>query len=101
MMDQYRVTLFKKELRKIIGAPWTRFYFSKGKCHLCIEGYSFGQNNLKIAIDRLRQGKIDHKVERDIFGMEQDKPEHERRIWSVSIPIDQEALPERKRNNRH
>lgn len=91
MRDEYRITLFKKKLREIIGCDWVRFYNSKGKCHLCITSIHFGQDNIALAAEYLRQGGIEFKVTRGLFS------EEDGRIWSLNIPIDQEALPERSR----
>lgn len=91
-IDEYRVSLFKKKLRNIIGAPWLRFYFSKGKCHLCFKawdlGYEHSEENVRIAMADLTLAGVEFKTDKRLFGDG---------IWSVNIPIDQEQLPERKR----
>jgi hypothetical protein len=101
LRDEYRVTLFKKELRKIIRAPWARFYYSKGGCHICIDAVSFGRENLATVPQELTRAGIEFVIDRDPFGFYRDKPELERPIWSVNIPIDQAALPERLRPPRN
>jgi hypothetical protein len=97
VISEYRVTLFKRKIREIIGADWIRFYYSKGKCHLCI-GYPYlDGDNATVFVNRLSSARIEHKVNRDIYGLYRDLPYLERPIGSISIPIDQEALPELRR----
>lgn len=95
-MDVYRVNLFKKELRRILGAPWLRFYFSKDGCHICLEKRDIGEENVETMVQILKRNCIDFKVCRwsettDFFGDI---------VRSINIPIDQEGLPERKQKRR-
>lgn len=90
--DVYRVTLFKRKLREILGAGWVRFYYSKGRCHLCIMSDHIGEENCEAAIRILKRNRIEFKVQRYEFWP------LEPRIRAISIPIDQEALPERRRS---
>lgn len=95
-MDLYRVNLFKKKLREIIGAPWLRFYWSKGKCHLCIRVTDF-KNYREVGPDLmqiLKSARIDFKTDYwpSILGGA---------LRGINIPIDQEALPERKTKRNH
>lgn len=96
--DEYRVTLFKKELRTILGADWIIFYNSTGRQHLCITRYQVGDKNVGIIPNILSMARIEHSIVRDQFGFYRDEPERLRPIDQIIIPIDQEALPERKRN---
>jgi hypothetical protein len=89
----YRITLFKKKLRDIIGAHWLRFYYSKGRCHLCIMASDLGDKNTQLVIKRLKKGRIEFELDdwgdySKMFGSG---------IRSICIPIDQEALPESRR----
>lgn len=90
MIDGYRTTLFKRRLREVIGAPWLRFYFSKGKCHLCVEAHDFKKEDVPRVIQSLKRSGIDFNLSHwpEILGG---------KIWTINIPIDQAALPERKR----
>jgi hypothetical protein len=92
-MDLYRVNLFKKKLREIIGAPWLRFYWSKGRCHLCIEAHDFVHEDITEVIRDLKNAAIEFKLIPwgSIFG---------NTLRLISIPIDQEALPERTKKQR-
>jgi hypothetical protein len=87
MNTDYRVTLFKKKLREIIGAPWLRFYWSKGRCNLCIEVHDFMTEDVPSVIQDLKNSRIDFKLVTwgSVFGDT---------LRNISIPIDQEALPD-------
>lgn len=69
MTDLYRVGLFKKELRNILGAPWVRFYWSKDRQHLCLTGWHMGDENIEIAERLLKRARIDITVFRDEYGL--------------------------------
>jgi hypothetical protein len=95
VVDAYRTTLFKRHIRKQLGAPWLRFYFSIGKCHLCIEVRDFMPEDRPLVLQDLKRAGIDFNVSRwsemsSFFGDE---------IRTINIPIDQAALPERKRRH--
>lgn len=98
--DEYRVTLFKKKLRSILGADWVRFYNSKGMCHLVIHRNEFAEDGIKGVPPILARARIDYKINRIPLGIWADLPEVERPIFSISIPIDQAALPERARTRK-
>lgn len=97
-VDNYRVGLFKKELRNILGAPWVRFYWSKDRQHLCLTRWHMGDENIEITEMLLKRDRIDIKVFRDSYGLHRafGNPKKIPEIDSISIPIDQDALPERK-----
>lgn len=97
--DEYRVVLFKKKLRDIMGTPWLRFYNSIDRSHLVVD-HRIRREDFPEVIEDLRRAGIDHIVKRNPYGLYSDRPEHEQPIWYVSIPIDQEALPERHRPRR-
>lgn len=101
-VSPYRIVLFKRKLREIVDIPWLRFYWSKGRQHLVIEMWSINEECHAELVARLRRARIDLKLNRSPFGIELDPelPEDKRRIWSISIPIDQDALPEGKRAER-
>lgn len=96
--DEYRVTLFKKNLREIMGTPWMRFYNSIDRSHLVID-QGVRREDFPAIIEDLRRAGIVHIVKRNPYGLYDDRPESEQPIWYISVPIDQEALPERKRNH--
>lgn len=95
MVDNYRVNLFKKKLREIFKADWVRFYWSKDREHLCLSGWHYGKANLLVMRILLRKAGIDFTEIYDSTGVAKmygQEPE----LDCVLIPIDQDALPERK-----
>lgn len=101
--DKYRVTLFKQKIRASIpGGSSIRFDSSRDGSHLHIKlfmRYYGKQNEVAALISKhLQRKRIDHKIVKDPFNLYWDWPENEKPAFSVSIPVDQEALPERKRN---
>lgn len=92
--DEYRVMLFKKKIREALPMMrGIRFGRSKGRCHLIMDikwrYYSNAEEVMKYALTGLKAAGIEGKA-KSMFG------------WSpvldyISIPIDQAALPERKR----
>ncbi len=84
--DEYRVILFKKKLRNLIGAPWLRFYSSIGRCHICIMANDFKVQDFPQVMTLLKREGIDFKKQ---LWWDEEK------VYSLNIPIDQEALPER------
>lgn len=92
--DEYRVNLFKKKIREAlpeIGA--LRFERSKGRCNLIIDVrgryYSHADEVFNLIIERFREHEIVAEM-KSMFSFS-DKPDY------ITIPIDQAALPERKR----
>lgn len=88
-VDNYRVLLFKKKIRSLVRVPWLRFYWSKDKSHMCILARDFKSEDFESVTNSMRQNKIDFKMSFwELFG--------ESIPYSMDIPVDQEALPERK-----
>ena len=101
MIDNYRVNLFKRKLREILGLQNVRFYWSVGKCHLipdldCFVAWHKDTKFISDMMHRLKREGIEFVVLRDRFGI-QKRFGHEPQIDALLIPIDQPALPERKR----
>lgn len=100
--DEYRITLFKKKIRETLPEmKRLRFERSIGRCHLIINlSWRYQRKHVEeigqFVMGRLKERQIDFKEVRDKYG-----------IWAgdadplpldcISIPIDQAALPERKR----
>lgn len=101
IVDQYRVQLFKKKIREINSKEieGIRFIKSAGGCHLVFETrrYVDEEKVADIFTKNLSRNGIDFIVKRNPFGLYSDRPVEKQPIWYISIPIDQEALPERKR----
>lgn len=101
MIDQYRVQLFKKKIREINSREIEsiRFGTSVGRCHLVFDPrrYCDDEKVAEIFIRNMSRAGIDFIVKRNPFGLYSDRPVEKQPIWYISIPIDQEALPERKR----
>lgn len=99
MNDQYRVTLFKKKIKASIpGGQHIRFRNSHDKSHLVIPLYMscYGREieMAELITSCLKRKRIDYLVNKCPFRFKfgnSDKP------WSIAIPVDQEALPERVR----
>jgi hypothetical protein len=91
VVDEYRVNLFKKKLREILEAPWVRFYWSIGGGHLCIDAYQVGPLGLENAAELLKRAGIEFRTTRRYSRL------LENQFDGISIPVDQAALPERKR----
>lgn len=101
MIDHYRVTLFKKKIKEAIpGGENIRFAYSVDRAHLVIPLYMrfYGKSNEvgQLISKHLKKKKIEHKVIKDRWGLYRDWPVEKQPTDCVSIPIDQEALPERK-----
>jgi hypothetical protein len=93
--DEYRVNLFKKKLRaELPEVDGLRFYRSKGRCHLILVAirYNDPEGFTQYVSDRLKRAGISFSENKWWDGV---------RTHSLSIPIDQEALPERRRRIRH
>lgn len=92
MTDLYRVNLLKKKIREITDAPWLRFYWSGDRSHICLKKFLVGEENLALIMHELRAAGIEFQV------LHWDHPWFEiNDVRGISIPIDQEALPERRR----
>lgn len=100
-MDQYRVQLFKKKIRDLNSREIEsiRFQTSVGRCHLVFDPtrYRDEEKVAEIFTRNISRAGIDFIVKRNPFGLYSDRPVEKQPIWYISIPIDQEALPERKR----
>lgn len=98
-MDYYRVMLFKRKIKDAIpGGEHIRFGTSHDESHLIISMWPhyYGKEHevAELVSKNLKKSKIDHAIKLSPFKFQfgnSDRP------WCVSIPIDQEALPERKR----
>lgn len=86
-----RVYLFKRNLRQIIGAPWLRFEWSVGRTALIVNLFRFYREDRAGVIRRLRSAGIEFQ---EMRMCESWPPTY------LSIPIDQEALPEGGRKRR-
>lgn len=104
--DEYRVSLFKKKIRDLVPKwNWIRFVRSNGRCSLIIEisrhfyPRSESAEVANLVMGRLRENGIEFKPypcplhELLYPGI----PKEDVPVSYVSIPIDQAALPERKR----
>lgn len=97
--DLYRVNLFKKKIRSLCDEiEGMRFNFSIGKTHLVFNPifYTEKEEVIRIVMDKLTKNNIEFIAKKDCLGLYRDRPEEERPIDYISIPIDQPALPERK-----
>lgn len=99
MVDEYRVKLFKKKLREIFNADWVRFYWSKDRSHLCLTDWHHGKENLILMRQDLKKAGIEFEDKYDSFGI-QEMFGKEPELDGLSIPIDQEALPERSNKSK-
>jgi len=94
VIDQYRVTLFKKKIKESVAGKIdnVRFRSSRNRQYLFFDHWEYV--NKKRAFDvftsALSRNGISWEPVPGLFG--QKEP------WCVRIPIDQEALPERKRS---
>jgi hypothetical protein len=101
--DEYRVTLFKKKIRQVLpNMPNIRFNRSKGRCHLIIHISSrYRKEHCEeigaYVIANLNKHGIEAKEKRDSFGLAR-RFGYEPSLDYITIPIDQAALPERKRS---
>ncbi len=100
--DEYRVNLLKKKIKiSIPGDRNIRLYNSHDKSHLVIPlflpYYGKEVEVCEIITKHLRKNRIEYVVNKSPFRFDfgnSDKP------WSIGIPIDQAALPERKRSKK-
>lgn len=101
MIDQYRIQLFKNKLRSLVEVRIRGVRFSKS-----INGeFLFFETNryvdpnyvADVFTKQLSKENIQFEIRRDIFGLYRDAPIEDQKVWDIKIPIDQEALPERKR----
>lgn len=95
-VDPRRVQLFKKKLRSIlIGLDRPRFERSSGGTALILDlrAYKNRREAIKYASSRLRMFRIDFDAKEFWAGscLANGSPDY------LSIPLDQEALPERAR----
>lgn len=92
--DEYRVMLFKRKIRAILPElQGLRFERSIGRCNLIIpfrfHYYEHADEVLELIMRRLKENGIEGEA-KAMFDWH-SKPDY------VTIPIDQEALPERAR----
>lgn len=85
---KYRTTLFKRKLREIIGAPWLRFRSAKGPGHMIIWLGDFMDKDRDKVAPLLKSARIEFEA-KCLFDWDDPK-----RPTYLTIPIDQEALPE-------
>lgn len=105
MTDEYRVNLFKIKIRESCPEVKLRFYWSKDRCHLVLKiGHEYYPREIAEEVGDyvMKQFKvfgIEAKENRDPLGIWRRSGLSLKRLplWSISIPIDQAALPERKR----
>lgn len=99
--DEYRVTLFKKKIRGILPEfEGLRFNRSLGKCHLIIDlswryGPDVAEEYGAVIMAKLKSNGIQAQEQRDRYGLSKLFGGKER-LDCIGIPIDQEALPERR-----
>lgn len=99
--DEYRVTLFKKKLRAILGQmKGIRFGRSNGRCHLILDvSWRYFSNRdvvSKYVFNTLKHHGISF-VPKTMRWNESETVDAGFPVDYFSIPIDQDALPERKR----
>ena len=91
--DEYRVSLFKKKIRAVLPEiPRIRFERSIGRCNLIINlnvSRKYAKQVSEFILSKLKANGIEAKAEAmfDCF----PGPDY------ITIPIDQAALPERRR----
>ena len=101
--DDYRVNLFKKKIKSAINEVHEidrmRFSYSIGKTHLIFDPCRYVEKDsvVEIVSKGLNRNSIEYTIKRNPFGFYSDMPEDDQPVWYIKIPIDQEALPERKR----
>ncbi len=110
MSDQYRISLFKTKIREALSPAFNRVRLYR--CLNCSQkrvgdklffrvrwdyGHEDSEENGQVAMTLLSRAGIQADIIRDPFGLYWHKPETERPFDSISISIDQPALPERKR----
>lgn len=100
--DEYRVQLFKRKIKECLPLmPGLRLYRSKGKTHLVVDVkwqyYSNADAVGSYVMTQLKQNHIEAKANMDIFGICEALGKSPT-LDSISIPIDQAALPERSRS---
>ena len=97
--DEYRVGLFKKKIREALPeVKDLRFERSKGRCNLIIpvrwRYYNHVDEVFDLILGRLKEHGIDAEPKQMFSFRHENGPK-----WDyITIPIDQAALPERKRN---
>lgn len=95
--DEYRVTLFKKKIRELFPEiKGLRFERSRGRCHLILpirwRYYKYADEIFDLILRRFKEHQIEAEP-KQMFTFRDVRPK-----WDyITIPIDQEALPERKR----
>lgn len=95
--DEYRVTLFKKKIREALPLMrGIRFRRSKGRCNLILDVKWRYYSNAEEVMDYVLTGLKSSGIEGEAKDMFDWHPER-RPLDYVTIPIDQAALPERKR----
>lgn len=91
--DEYRVSMFKKLIRSELPLMrGLRFERSKGRCNLIINAYRYYGREEEVRAyvsGELKRAGIDFHEERFAWG--------DGKLHYIRIPIDQAALPERKR----
>jgi hypothetical protein len=96
-VDEYRVSLFKKKIRiELPEVGGLRLYRSKGRCHLVINMWRYYGNEDEVGryiSSQFKRSGIEFKEDRYSWGTQ--------KLHSICVPIDQAALPERKRDTRH
>lgn len=105
LYDEYRVSLFKKKIRAVLPSMEDlRFGRSKGRCHLIIDvSWRYQRDRSEeigaYVMDRLKSSGIEAIVERDKYRLYRNygHPKSEWPLDYIRIPIDQAALPERRR----
>lgn len=101
VIDQYREQLFKKKLRSLLSdrIEGIRFERSVGGTHIRIDPrrYIEPEAVAQIVERTFRNNGIEYILKRNPWGFYSDRPVEEQPVWYISIPLDQEALPERRR----
>lgn len=103
--DEYRVTLFKHKMREILSLmERVRFCRSKDRSHLVIEiSWRYPRESTEkigaYIMEQLKANGIEFREVRDKYGIYKN---HGYKGWTppldcICVPIDQEALPERRR----
>lgn len=99
-IDPYRVFLFKKKIRAANPLiEGIRFRSSINGENLIFEPNRYIESDkvTEMFAKALSQEGIDFEIKRNPFGLYSDRPFDEQPVWYIRIPIDQEALPERRR----
>lgn len=101
MIDKYRVFLLKKKMRSLVEEriEKIRFGHSVDGTYLVFRPSDYVERDAvaEIFSRALTREGIEHEIMRNPYGFYSDLPVEKQPLWYIKIPIDQAALPERKR----